>query len=245
MKATNPKKVAKLQLNNWVQIWLARPNENTPAHYVVGGELNEHRLRYHKKHFPDDKLTLISNYKDFPQKHKEYLTELCQELNITLINISDVQDILESGDWSDKMKQLSLLEIAKQEIYSPHGNLAAASDIIRVLSPVAMLGIYKDFDTIKKKNVETHPVYFINGLLVKGVLGGTVEKGAASVTFDQLHNSIIACDESRCNFLKIYRKKMLNRYINQEHLLDFMNDIFKSEGKNETSPTIQKRYFTV
>lgn len=188
-----------LRTDKIVKIWFSSPG--TPP---LGHPVNKARLRQHRASFPNDQIFLISNYEGFEDDKKRELEEFCSATKITLISLDNIEDQLNASDIPDKKLQLSLLKIAREEIRSEHGCLAAASDIIRVLSPVVSLGGYMDVDDVKLSAMGQH---------ITSKLGLVLD-----VTFDKqprvthAGNTPIFCDESKNNFLQYYRRRILESY---------------------------------
>lgn len=186
--------------SRFTKVWFAKPGQS-----LLGGSLNEYRLRIHRSRFPNDEITLISNFEDFSKAEQEYVIQFCQHFRIKLMGLNAIQaKIKVSTTLQDQETQIALLNIARLEITHDCGNLAAASDIVRTLSPVAECGIYTDFDMIKKPMpiTITSPL----GFLLDGDFQG------ADFSLDKLSNAAFACNESATSFLRVYRKLMLERY---------------------------------
>lgn len=191
-------------LNRFINIWFSKPGQPP-----LGGTLNEYRLISHRLRFPNDELTLVTNLEDFSKNDHEYIQQFCQKHRINLIGLNAIQSEIEKSSLHDKKTQLDLLAIARLEITHECGNLAAASDIIRTLSPVAKCGIYKDFDMIKLKTSNTR-IPSPLGLLLDAKFYYDEEEEGLSI--EALSNAAFICDESKTSFLKVYRELILARY---------------------------------
>lgn len=213
MKRTGPSKALlpskKARIDNTIRlskVWFARPDQ-----HPLGGLLNEHRLKIHRLQFPDDVITLTSNFEDFPPSKQAHTTEFCKENNINLVSLNAIaEQIQHSTTYEDKDTQLALLDVARLEIDLDCGNLGAASDIVRTLSPVAKDKIYSDFDLIRKSewpwDVE---IKAPSGFLVDADFSF---KDGLSVS--SLSNASFFFDESKTSFLCFYRMMILDRYEN-------------------------------
>ena len=206
-----------LEINKFVKIWFSNLDLNAPKNHIIGGGLNEYRLLQHRKLFPKDELTVISNFSQFPKDHQQYIKNFCQQNNINLVDLTDLEKQLKTSNLSDKDLQLKLLEIAKQEINSKHGCLTAASDIVRTLSPAAKLGIYTDFDRIKIVSSRSRLPYD-HGIL----LNGCFEVREDGVTLNHLCNDVFAADESRTKFLSWYRQHIYTAYTSPIKVKDIL-----------------------
>lgn len=197
-----------------MKIWFSNPEKSPLGEKLkgkelpLGGELNEYRLEQHRTQFPQDSITVLSNHtdKNFPEKDRMRIEEFCKENGIFLMSLDDVQKELEDSSLEDKELQLDLLRIARLEITDEYGCHAAASDIVRVLSPI--LGkIYSDFDIKKKKSGKT--MVAEHGFLVHIKEPSSSRKGKYR---EDITNSILFCDESISSFAQDYRAEMHKRY---------------------------------
>lgn len=184
-----------------VLIWFSRKG----AH-PLGSDLNAYRIYTQFQKFPNDKLTLVSNFPDFAQKDQAFLLKFCKHYNIQLINFYELPNLISALQIPDEKVQLELWEFARQELQEPDGCLAVASDCVRTLSPVAKCGIYRDHDYVNVKRPRTHSKAPL-GLLLDAAFTWDQSRGGCSI--DSACNSVFACDESRSAFLQIYRKHML------------------------------------
>ncbi len=220
-----------LSLDRFVKIWFSRV-EQLP----LGGALNEYRLQSHRLRFPNDKLTLISNFEDFSKENQEYIIQFCQKHDIRLVGLREIQiEIEQSTLYEDKKTQCDLLAIARLEIMHDFGNLAAASDIVRTLSPVVKYGIYTDFDMIKLK-----PLYTKISSPIGLWLDAKFYEDKNGLSIENLSNASFACEESATSFLKIYRQLILERYHKINETIIALNEekIFNIEEYNQAKESI-------
>lgn len=106
---------------------------------------NELRLRNLRAINPDCDLFLIYDSRILSASEDGFVQVLCKELHIKVLNV--VQDILPHCTTA---MELNLTNDYHQAIQPTEqgGNLAAASDILRWLSPVYTLGTYSDMDVL-------------------------------------------------------------------------------------------------
>jgi len=218
--------------NKVVKIWFSKPDQ-----HPLGGPFNEYRLVSHRLRFPNDEITLISNFEELSSEKQNQLKAFCNKppfdkKPINLVSIHDVerraQNIKKTPHIRDRKVQLELLKIASLERTLGDGCLAAASDIARTLSGVAG-NPYTDLDRTKLKFVNMAPIGSTQpmfkefkgdtlnldasfGLLVNATFEYDAERGGVEVT--NVSNDMMACDESKTDFLVYYRKLILNRYNN-------------------------------
>lgn len=174
--------------------------------HPLGSDLNVYRIYTQFQKFPNDKLTLVSNFPDFAHKDQAFLLKFCKHYNIKLINFYELPNLIRALQLPDEKIQLELWEFARQELQEPDGCLAVASDCVRILSPVAKCGIYRDHDYVNVKRPRTHSKAPL-GLLLDALFTWDQNRGGCSI--DSACNSVFACDESRSSFLQIYRKHVL------------------------------------
>jgi len=223
--------ISKFKTSKFTKIWFSKP-----GNHPLGGPLNEFRLIQHKCRFPNDEISLICNLSDHDDATKAYLKAFCSTNKIKLFSLEDIEAQIKSLDneqCPDIKIQLELLKIAKIEIQSPFGCLAAASDIVRTLSPVALMGIYTDFDITKKKNIPAEYLSPFGIRLVTVFDNDLASKGAISCI--GLNNHTCAFDESNTDFLMAYRAAILKNYNEINNIILKMNEkhIFdKTEYKN-------------
>ena len=140
---------------NHVKIWLSK-DKNSFLPLV-------NQLRFIHTIEKNPKATFFFVY-DSRLLNNQALNALCAFCKKYKINPVDVlNDVIPfSGNGSEK----KLLSIYEDEIFhlADCGNLGAASDILRLLSPVYRLGIYSDFDVkIDTKSLpHEHPIIQVN-----------------------------------------------------------------------------------
>jgi len=121
-----------------VKIWLST-NEDSFLNYE-----NQLRLGAMRTKNPDDEINLVYSQSLLLDKSHNELFAYCDKHNITPISIEI--DIIPNCKTD---QELSLAELYNNEIKNLKnggGNPAAASDILRWISPVYNLGTYTDFD---------------------------------------------------------------------------------------------------
>lgn len=203
-----------------VKIWFSKRDQ-----HWLGGPLNEYRLSLHRALFPNDNITLISNYDTFSSDNQQALQAFCQKNHISLVNLNTIKEkISQSTTISDKDVQLQLLKIAEDEINLPSGSLASASDIIRILSPALDLGIYADFDLIKKKAQKLNAPL---GVLFDGHF--FYDNKTEQMKIESVSNQIFYGNEKKTKFFKIYRKKILDNYQDFNTILQDIIDALKDK----------------
>ena len=143
-----------------LKIWFSKPNTDEP----LGGIENELRLIKARETFPKHSIRLVYEPANLSDTAKEKLNKFCDRHQIELFSLDDVESKLKASRQDGTLTaesvdvQLDLLKIAKQECHAELGNLAAASDIVRILTPVLQVPvsnlaeehhgtmIYTDFD---------------------------------------------------------------------------------------------------
>ncbi len=216
--------------NRLVKIWFSKPNN-----HPLGGILNELRLIRHRAYFPKDDIVLISNFEDFDPATQKELKEFCQrkDVNVSLMGLSIIEESLrKSKSLQDKEAQLRLLQIARDEIRQDSGCLAAASDIVRALTPItSMRRIYTDFDSRKVNKQKLEKLDLPFGYLISGIceLSSTGE-----FVSSYLSNDIFVCDETQTELFVYYRKIMLSLYT--EKTTACIMHIFREMRKEQNLP---------
>lgn len=106
---------------------------------------NELRLRNLRTINPDCDLFLIYDRRLLLTSEDRFIQTLCKELNITLFDV--LADIIPQCITTAELNLIDDYNKAVQSI-ELGGNLAAASDILRWLSPIYKLGTYSDMDVL-------------------------------------------------------------------------------------------------
>ena len=155
-----------------VRIWLTAKGSEQP----LGGFINERRLIAERakqqlltrKYKLATSMTLVYEPKNLSTKAKKRLTNIANRHDIELVNIADIDKCLWHLLLTNQIHfysywlQKSLLEFAIQEISRVSGNLAAASDILRLLTPTlwdverGVPRLYADFDQPLKHDMIGH-----------------------------------------------------------------------------------------
>jgi len=141
-----------INTNQFYKIWFSKN-----PHLPLGIENELALVRLRSKH-PTAEIALVyssecllesaqATLKAFTQKHQIQLVDFDTDIE------KNITDTVLHGTEADRMAYILeplLYMKAKQEIQktiqNKGGNLAAASDITRLLEPIAKLGIYSDFD---------------------------------------------------------------------------------------------------
>lgn len=201
---------AEFNIEDTLKIWFSKPGR------PCLGQLNEWRLISHRARFPDAKITLVSNLQSLDMPECAYLKEFCEKWRINLRDLETIKvEIRNDETLTDQKAQLELLEIAKLEITSDFGCLAAASDIVRMLSPVIKIAPYSDFDiSICKKDTDALTATSIFGVCVIGSI-----LFANNRLDTQLNNHLLAFDETISEFSKNFRNEILKRYHNPKQAI--------------------------
>ncbi len=200
-----------------LKIWFTKPSSDDP----LGGIHNEIRLLNAIKRYPEHHFRLIYEPKNLSHIGQARLNKFCEQQGIELFSLDNIEDELQrclkdgSLDASSATTQLALLEMARKESQSEWGNLAAASDIVRTLTPALRVSsqdeegllqtvgtrIYTDFD-------ESLAVGLPDILLLK--------KGELLKVKD--NNNCLFPQDSESNTLKKVREIIFNQY--QEENID-------------------------
>lgn len=106
---------------------------------------NELRLRNLRTINSDCDLFLIYDRRLLSTSEDRFIQNLCKELNITLFDV--LADIIPQCITAAELNLIDDYNKAVQSI-ELGGNLAAASDILRWLSPIYKLGTYSDMDVL-------------------------------------------------------------------------------------------------
>lgn len=126
---------------NQLRIWFTKANSSEP----LGSLENELRLIQARSRHPDHQIRLIYASSTLTTAGLEKLTRFCQKHQIEAVSLDKITDKLQEmrangliGERSFNV-QNQLLEVAMSEINSKKGNLAAASDIVRLLTPCLLV----------------------------------------------------------------------------------------------------------
>lgn len=129
---------------NWTRIWFSKdPN-------ICITQDNKSNIENFLMAYPDFKLTLIFDSQLLNEKGREHLQNTIDELTQKFPNRIVFSDF-RSQDFQGKLQndtERKLYDMAAQELNHIHkgGNVAAASDIVRIIAPSYQAGIYTDFD---------------------------------------------------------------------------------------------------
>lgn len=158
----NPsEKLKECQTHNQLKIWFENPNSSEP----LGGIENEIRLMRARELFPKHNIRLVYEPKNLTEAAKIKLKSFCEKNNIQLFSLGDIEaELMNACNHAQNDEnleiELKLLEIAQKECQSDFGNLAAASDIVRLLSSALRVRrdahesrMYIDFDETLSKDL--------------------------------------------------------------------------------------------
>lgn len=202
-----------VQLQNQVRIWFSTPQDQKNEPTPFGGELNLQRMRSFLQTNPEIKLTIVTNimelYRkgDFRQIHaiKQFVDTYKDR-----ISLMDIEHIhISQLSCKDYQTQIKLLELAKRELSDPHGNVAAASDIIRTLSPLLAMGLYTDFDYNFSGPCPLE-VDLPQGILLNSFPTSMNENGELNIG---MNNDFLLTAETESQFMLAYRAQILDNYL--------------------------------
>jgi hypothetical protein len=120
-----------------LKIWFVKPNSDEP----LGGIENELRLINARNMFPKHHIRLIYEPVNLTTIVQEKLNKFSEQYKLELFSLDDLERGLNTSYRHEILNdesfhvQLQLLEIARKECQHEFGNLAAASDIVRTLTP--------------------------------------------------------------------------------------------------------------
>jgi len=150
-------KLYTIETNQFYKIWFSKNPE------VALGIENELALVQLRDKHPNAEISLvysseclsqsaIAHLKQFAKKHKIKLVDFDTDLENSIANAIPARPATEHPfqDTNIPLQDQKLYYLAKEEIQkavqNKGGNLAAASDITRLLEPIMKLGMYSDFD---------------------------------------------------------------------------------------------------
>jgi hypothetical protein len=201
-----------------IKIWLTKPNARNP----LGGFANEIRL-IQEKAYSKRNITLLYEPQNLSHEAHHKLLDFSRRHQIQLMTIDDIQIQLESSTTisaESRETQFRLLEFARREINDLNGNLAAASDILRTLTPVLQTPtgtprMYIDVDDQLRPSLETSISLHTNSLLKPF----------------RCNNFLLTADPENQTLIAV-REKILKTYINQDEYLEKALDKAISDGWN-------------
>ncbi len=122
------------------KIWFSK-DKNT----FLGSENTLRLIRLRNKH-PDMIISLVYSAGILTEKAQLELIHFCKRINIQPVDFdTQIQDSIED-ELDSTLYDIASLEI-KKCVHEVGGNMAAASDCVRLISPIIeQLGIYSDFD---------------------------------------------------------------------------------------------------
>ncbi|MES2203737.1 MAG: glycosyltransferase family 88 protein [Pseudomonadota bacterium] len=129
-------------LQRHVKIWLSKRKDEFMS------LTNQLRLIKARVTNPDDQISLVYDGRLLSDEAIASLHQFCQTHNIKPHDMKNLRHLVKTKE------EKFLISMYEDEINNLEngGNLAAASDILRILSPVYSLGVYTDFDVAINTN---------------------------------------------------------------------------------------------
>ncbi len=199
-----------------IKIWLSKE----PAHFM--NDINQLRLVRMRALCPGDEIYLIYESTLLTTAAEQELHSFCAKHTITPKDMRS--DIIPQCLSNPKPYEKELIALYEDEINNLNlgGNLAAASDIIRWLSPMYTLGIYSDFDV----HVDTRTLnstLSIDGELVTNLQSRPVDKNNERFQI-ACSNDIIAIINPESSYIQRIQKAIIDANLpctrNQIHWLE-------------------------
>lgn len=128
----------RLNPHRHVKIWLSR---NRSIFLNMANQLRLIRMRVIN---PQDEIHLVYDSRLLNEEAKLQLHAFCQRHRIIPINVLD--EVVPNCRTPNELKLLAAYHEEIENVGVKGGNLASASDKLRVLSPIYCLGVYTDFD---------------------------------------------------------------------------------------------------
>lgn len=126
-----------LSLNQFYKIWFSKNSDQ------FLGQENQLRLVILRYKHPTVAISLIYSSACLSNKAQHALYDFCSKHQIIPVDFDTSFKKAIEGEQESVLYHLAQAEIAKRH---EGGNLAAASDIVRLLTPAIALGLYSDFD---------------------------------------------------------------------------------------------------
>lgn len=175
-----------MDLNKFYKIWFSK-NYNE-----FMGQENQLRLVRLRDRHPDREISLIYSARCLSIAAQQQLHFFCQTHRIKAIDFDTTLKSAIKSDQERKLHVIATVEIEKA-IHNEGGNLAAASDIVRLLSPAIKLGIYSDLDaeldfrSLPERSIQANAPML---LAIKAEIIEEIEEGTKNYSID-LNNEII------------------------------------------------------
>lgn len=214
-----------LHLHRHVRIWLSMDED------IFLNPENRLRLIRMRVDNPTDTITFIYAKQLLSKYAQEKLHAFCKAHNIEPLDIEDLKPNLAN----DREKEL--MGYAEEEMRraknNTAGNLGAASDILRCLSPVCYKGIYSDFDT-KIKTADLPESIIVHAPVI-ATLGSIIHDiPMANMEYEYLsfNNDILAFPEvdleSCADELEIFSRELQEEKIKAIH--EWMISCYQNPG---------------
>jgi len=181
--------VENYQLNphRHVKIWFSRDED------IFLNPENQLRLVRVRANNPRDTLSFVYDKSLLSAKAQLNLQQFCARHKIEALDIADLKKELVT----DREKEL--MAYVKEEIRrtknNTGGSFAAASDILRWLSPVYERGIYTDFDT-EIKAADLPEIINVQAPVISNI--GTIITFIANHPSEKYYEAISACNDFVC-----------------------------------------------
>lgn len=194
---------------NEVKIWLTPPNCNNP----LGFAENESRLIRARVKHPSHNIRLVYEPNNLTVEAKDKLDTLCAEHNVELFSIDNIERELRAQRGTSSMTaesadlQLKLLARARLESIENGGCLAAASDILRTLTPTLQV---RDPNTHELTNDTRIYTDFDNTLSAR--LPTSIELGADELMMPECINNCLFVSAPEGAVLHQVRSNILHNY---------------------------------
>lgn len=196
-----------------LKIWFTKPNSDKS----LGCLMNEIRLIKARQLFPQHTMRLIYEPKNLTATAKRKISLFCKKHHIELVSVDDIEtELLTANNISQESLhiQQQLLAFARKECQS--GNLATASDIVRLLTPALRVShkknagrhetrIYSDFDEPLSPN-----------------LPNTLKLGKNELLKTYGNNNFIFAYNSESAVMQLLRRKIVENYGNAFNLLEII-----------------------
>lgn len=205
-----------------LKIWFTKPGSSEG----LGGFENEMRLIRAREQNTSHSILLVYEPRNLTPDAKTKVKDFCEKHNIQLMSLDDIESQLHAAysrdaiDEESYTTQISLLGRARVECIHKNGNLAAASDIVRTLTPALAVGpiegehhgtrMYTDFDEPLSPDLPSEI--------------GLEEDELMHTQYN--NNCLIACNPEG-QVLQYVRKKILDNY-DPNNLHTIYGEIFES-----------------
>lgn len=204
-----------------VKIWLSQD----PAIFM--NQENQLRLVQMRVKNPDDEIHLVYANTLLAEDARLQLGDFCAKHRIIPVAIEE--QVLPRCAHNDEEQRLA--EIYQREISALHegGNVAAASDILRWLSPVYSLGIYSDFDVVIDTSAlpptidVDAPILLKCGSIKMPIYGLPKGNDLESLV---VNNDSVAIVGGESAALKRVQQRLIKAYSTPEIYMDCMGQLF-------------------